>query len=146
MARRLTLELGMRFIYCASGYSTTHPAAMFSPSAWKPARKVQLIQPTLVDGRRMGIDPKTGTIYPAVAIGPIAPGSGNFANGMILNTDPGVPRGMLGRRRCVPGSAFRFRLGRLRQRQTAVRGGFGIFQSAGATGEGQAASETRFRW
>jgi len=55
----------------------THPAAMFNPSAYNPAQKESLITPTLSGGKRMGIDPKTGTIYPAVAIGLVAPGSGN---------------------------------------------------------------------
>ena len=75
---------------------TNHPAAIFSPAAWNPAQKVALITPALVNGKRMGVDPRTGTVYPAVAIGLIAPGSGNFANGMVLNTAPGVPLAIVG--------------------------------------------------
>jgi hypothetical protein len=139
--RRLTLELGLRFIYAPPNY-TNHPAAMFSPAAWDPTQKVTLITPTLVSGKRVGIDPRNGTIYPAVAIGLIAPGSGNYANGMILNTQPGVPKGMIGTPPLSYNPRFGFAWDVFGNGKTAVRGGFGIFQSAGATGEGQAGSET----
>jgi|tagenome__1003787_1003787.scaffolds.fasta_scaffold20977398_4 hypothetical protein len=68
---------------------------MFSPAAWDPSSAPVLIRPALVDGIRRGMDPVNGTIYPAIAIGQLAPGLANFANGVILNNQPGVPRGLV---------------------------------------------------
>ena len=75
VSRKLTLELGLRFMYSPPGYSP-HVEGMFSPAAFNPAQAPQLIRPTLVNGVRSGINPVNGQIYPAVAIGSIAPGSG----------------------------------------------------------------------
>lgn len=139
--RRLTLDLGLRFVKTGPGY-TNHVAGMFSPAAWNPANVPALIRPTLVDGARRGIDPNTGTIYPAVAIGLIAPGKGNFANGIILNNQSGVPRGLVRSPGLQYNPRFGFAWDVFGNGRTAVRGGFGFFQSSGANGEGAPGSET----
>lgn len=141
LSRRFTVELGLRFIQTVPGY-TNHPAGMFSTDAWKAADQPALITPATVGGRRVGIDPRTGNVFPVPAIGLIAPGSGNAANGVILNTTPGVPRGLIN----GPGLSYNPRFGFawdiFGNGRTALRGGFGIFQSSGANGEGAAGSES----
>jgi hypothetical protein len=141
--RRFTLELGMRFVEDIPRYST-HVITMFDPSRWDPKQEVQLIHPATVDGRRVGIDPNNGQVYPAAVIGAIAPSAGNPANGMALSSDPGYTRGLIER----PGLEFSPRFGFawdiLGTGRTAVRGGFGIFHSSGSRGEGMAGSETQY--
>jgi hypothetical protein len=141
VSRRFSLELGLRFVKATTPY-TNHVAGMFSPTAWKASDAPMLIRPTLVNGARRGIDPITGTIYPAVAIGQLVPGVGNFANGVILNNQPGVPRGLVNSPALQYNPRFGFAWDVFGNGKTAVRGGFGLFQSSGANGEGAPGSET----
>jgi hypothetical protein len=69
--------------------------AAFVPSTWNPQQVVKLIQPTLSGGKRMGLDPYTGAILPALTIGAIAPEAPNPINGIVNRlTNPSYPQGM----------------------------------------------------
>jgi hypothetical protein len=142
VTRRLTLEYGMRFVTSPPGYGTTTEAA-FSLSRWKPQAEVQLIRPQMVNGKRMGVHPVNGQVYPAVAIGAIAPGTGDFANGMFVSTEAGVPRGMQQGPGLMLSPRFGFAWDVFANGRTAVRGGFGAFQSSGSIGEARVGSAGR---
>ncbi len=76
VTRRFTLDYGIRFMLVAPIWEAQNRISGFLPSVWNPAQAVQLIQPKMVAGARVGVHPVTGAIYPATAIGYVAPGTG----------------------------------------------------------------------
>ncbi|MBI4873960.1 MAG: carboxypeptidase regulatory-like domain-containing protein [Acidobacteria bacterium] len=128
LTRRFTLDYGMRFMAVVPIYETGNRVAGFLPSAWNPARKTQLIQPAMVGGRRVGMHPVTGQVYPVTAIGAVAPGVGNPLNGMVSPlTDSSLPRGLVRSRGVQYAPRFGFAWDVAGNGKTAVRGGFGMF-------------------
>jgi hypothetical protein len=81
--RRLTLDLGLRFYYIGQRVGDDMVTA-FVESRFDRSRAVQLIRPALSGTARAGVHPVTGQIFPAAAIGAIAPGTGDLANGLVV--------------------------------------------------------------
>jgi hypothetical protein len=94
IGRRLTLDLGLRWGWGTPWHPPDSREAAFVPSAWNPQQAAKLIQPTIVNGQRMGLDPYTGATLPAPTIGAIAP-EANQINGIVNRvTNPSYPAGM----------------------------------------------------
>ena len=95
LRHNLTVDIGLRWGWGTPWHANHDQEAAFVSTTWNPAQVVKLIQPTLVGTTRMGLDPYTGAILPAVTIGAIAPEAPNQLNGIVnRETDPGYPQGM----------------------------------------------------
>jgi hypothetical protein len=89
----LTVDYGLRFLLYTPYWRPDQQISNFEPSDYNPANAPRLYQPALVNGTRVAIDPATGQTLNQIFIGAYVPGTGNTANGLVLQTDPGVPRG-----------------------------------------------------
>lgn len=95
VSQRLTVDAGLRWGWGTPWHSNQGLEAAFVPSTWNPAQAVKLIQPVLAGGKRVGMDPYTGAILPAVTIGAIAPEAPNQINGIIdRQLTPSYPEGL----------------------------------------------------
>lgn len=125
---RLSLNYGLRFYYIPPFYEAHNQISAFTPSQYSATEAVELIKPEIVGGKRVGVDPATGTQYPAADIGAISPSVGNPADGM-ATPDHGAPRGLMPGAGVQLGPRFGFAYDVFGNGRMAVRGGFGIFPS-----------------
>jgi hypothetical protein len=128
VTRRFTLDYGLRFMMVVPIWEKENRISGFLPSAFDRSKTVQLIQPKMDGGKRVGVHPVTGAIYPASAIGYVAPGTGNPVNGMVSPlTDSSLPRGLVNSRSVQYAPRLGFAWDVTGRGKTAVRGGFGMF-------------------
>jgi hypothetical protein len=127
LSQRLTLDLGIRFYNAPGAHDDRFAITTFDPALYDPRTAAVLIRPGRdASGRRAGIDPRTGTVYPVPYIGLFVPGSGNYAPGMVaggkgyVDTLYETPVVSLGPR---IGIAF----DPTGRGTTAIRAGFGLF-------------------
>jgi hypothetical protein len=120
--RNFTIDAGVRFYYITPTQSEGDEVAAFNPNAWNAAQQPRLYQPVSTAQGRRALNPLTGAIEPAVYIGRLVPGSGNFINGMEVfdgtpqQTSPFKVSPRVGFAWDVTGDG-----------KTAVRGGWGVF-------------------
>jgi hypothetical protein len=90
---RVTVDYGARFLYYSPYTRPDGQVSNFDPSTYDPKQAPRLYQPALINGARVAFDPVTGQSLNPIFIGAYVPGTGNEANGLVKETDPGVPAG-----------------------------------------------------
>ncbi len=91
VSSRLTLDYGLRFYHQTPQEDINDTFSNFFPSLYSKSAAPRIYIPGTSAGKRVAIDPATGTVAPVAYIGLYVPNSGNPANGMQLLGVNGVP-------------------------------------------------------
>ncbi len=125
-SRRLTIDVGMRFYELIPTFNATTQAAAFNPAEYDRNRQPVLIQPFLdAGGVRVGRDPITGEISPAVKIGSFSTAGGGTPNQGMTIYDAGAAIMKTPPIQLAPRVGFSWDV--FGNARTALRSGFGMY-------------------
>jgi hypothetical protein len=126
--KRLNLEYGVRFYSSPAAHDVRNFLTTFDPSQYSLNTAAVMYRPGIdpATGKRAAIDPRTGAVAPVPYIGLFVPGSGNYAPGMVIGGQDGVPDGLYTTPLSVA-PRFGFSYDPKGDGKTAIRGGFGMF-------------------
>jgi hypothetical protein len=99
----------------------------FVPSLYTKSSAPRIYIPGTSGGKRVAIDPGTGTVAPVAYIGLYVPNSGNPADGLHLLGVNGVPAAPYNQSPLAAAPRVGFALDLTGDGKTALRGGFGVF-------------------
>ena len=86
----LTLDYGLRMALIFPWLDQKNQLSTFFPDLYSNSQSVVLYQPTMVNGKRVAINPLTGQTAAAPLIGAEVPGVGNAFNGMATEGQNGI--------------------------------------------------------
>src|ERR1039458_4604674 len=124
---RLTLDIGVRFYHQTPQEDINKTFSNFVPGNYTKAAAPRLYIPGMSAGKRVAIDPGTGTVAPVAYIGLYVPNSGNPADGFQVLGSNGVSLAPFNQSPVAVAPRFGFAYDLTGDGKTALRGGFGIF-------------------
>ncbi len=128
---KLTLEYGTRFTWYTPWIQKNGIGAAFSFERYDASKSPVLYWPALdSSGKRVGRNPLTGELVPAVLIGAFVSGTGDTANGMVVASDKTYPQGWIEPQPIQVSPRVGFAYDLTGRGKTAIRGSAGLFPMA----------------
>ncbi len=128
ISRKLTLDYGLRFYNAPGAHDDRFAITTFEPSKYNLSQAAVLFRPGKDStGKKVAVDPRTGTIYPSPYIGLFVPGSGTYAPGMVVGGKNGFPGSLYETAAVSFGPRIGFAYDPLGDGKMAIRGGVGLF-------------------